>query len=63
MKLQVEEYNGTSWTEVNDLNTGRYGVAYSWNSNSCFSFWVENLQINMQNRSNMMEQIGLKVEI
>ena len=35
----TESYNGTAWTEVNDLNTARSRLAGSWNFNSSFSFW------------------------
>jgi hypothetical protein len=35
----TESYDGTSWTEVNDLNTARMVLVRSWNLNFCFSFW------------------------
>ena len=34
----TELYDGTSWTEVNDLNTARYVLGGSWNSNCSLSF-------------------------
>ena len=36
----TESYNGTAWTEVNDLNSGRPGILWrSWKSNCRFGFW------------------------
>ena len=32
--LITESWNGSSWTEVNDLNTARQEVGWSWNTNS-----------------------------
>jgi hypothetical protein len=31
----TESYNGSSWTEVNDLNTARRSGWWFWNTNSC----------------------------
>ena len=36
---KTEAYNGTSWTEVNDLNTARHGNGGAGTSNSSISFW------------------------
>jgi hypothetical protein len=37
----TESYNGSSWTEVNDLNTARTSMGGLWNSNICFiSWWI-----------------------
>ena len=33
----TEFYNGSSWTEVNDLNTGRFGLAGDGSIHSCYS--------------------------
>jgi len=35
----TESYNGTTWTEVADLGSARYGGRWSWNSNRCFMYW------------------------
>ena len=34
VKANTESYNGSSWTEVNDLNTARWGAASAGNSNT-----------------------------
>ena len=33
---QTETWNGTNWTEVNDLTTGRNGLGGTWNNYSSF---------------------------
>jgi hypothetical protein len=35
----TEEYDGTNWTNSNNMNTARDFIRRSRNSNSCFSFW------------------------
>jgi hypothetical protein len=35
----TEEYNGTSWTSVNSMNTARSELRRCWYTNSCFSIW------------------------
>ena len=43
----MKHYDGTSWTEVNDLNTARKGVAMFWNTTAAlFSWMVEIHQLN-----------------
>jgi hypothetical protein len=34
----TESYNGSAWTEVNDLNTARMQVSWIWNSNTALAF-------------------------
>jgi hypothetical protein len=35
----TEEYNGTTWTFSNNINTARYGLGRCRNTNSRISFW------------------------
>jgi hypothetical protein len=35
----TEEYDGNSWTSVNPMNTARYRLSRSRNSNSSFRIW------------------------
>ena len=40
VKQKTESWNGTNWTEVNDLNTARRGlVGSNWNYDICYNNW------------------------
>jgi hypothetical protein len=48
--LQTQnQWNGTSWTEVNDLSTARRGIRWSRSTNSSFSFWRILQQLTVAN--------------
>ena len=38
-RLNTEQYNGTAWTEVNDLNTAETMVGNVWNSTAALFWW------------------------
>ena len=37
---RAETYNGSSWTEVNDLNTARQGHGGAGTSTSIYIWWI-----------------------
>ena len=38
--VATESWNGSAWTEVNDMNTSRRGLSgFGADNEACFSFW------------------------
>jgi hypothetical protein len=57
----TESWNGTSWTEVNDLNTARDNLAGAGTQYFCFSFWWKYFRwCFTAKQKNGMELVGQK---
>jgi hypothetical protein len=61
--VNVEEYNGTSWTEVNNVNTGRSSAGGAGTVNSRIIFWWQEHLQQLQIMRLGMEQVGQKQQI
>jgi hypothetical protein len=58
----TEEWNGTSWTELNDLNTARYGLGAGGTTSAGLAFGGNPGAgiIQQQQKSGVLRQILLK---
>jgi hypothetical protein len=63
VKCNTESWNGTSWTELNDLNTARNGLFDQLELNTAalaFGGSLQVVQVTLQTQKLGMEQVGLK---
>jgi hypothetical protein len=61
LTIVTESYNGTSWTEVNDLNTARYDLAGAGIQTSALAFGGDDPTAEQVQEQNLgMVQVGLK---
>jgi hypothetical protein len=58
----TEEYNGTSWTSGNNLNTARFYLAGAGTQTAALAFGGGILQVLQQQQKNMMELLGQQVQ-
>ena len=62
INMQTELYNGTAWTEVNNVNTARRSMQLFGTQTAAISFWWYILESSALTKVGMV-LLGLKLEI